>query len=150
MKHYFFALVIILIIISCKTPSGIISQRNIKLNKTYLTESGLKYKVTGFGNETKAQPGDKVFVHYIGKIKDGNEFDNSYKLGYPFAFILGRGQVIKGWDEGIALLNEGDTAVLTIPPNLGYGSIEIPGSIPANSTLIFEVILVKVKSGEGN
>jgi FKBP-type peptidyl-prolyl cis-trans isomerase len=129
---------------SCKTTEEITSNRNIKLNKMYTTESGLQYTFTELGPGAKAKNGDKVFVHYIGKLTDGKEFDNSYKRGEPISFVLGTGQVIKGWDEGVALLNVGDKAVLTVPAALAYGSREIPGLIPANSTLVFEVELVNI------
>ncbi len=108
------------------------------------TASGLKYKILEHGKGPKAKPGDIVEVHYKGMFLDGKEFDNSYKRGKPIKFTLGQGQVIKGWDEGIALLNEGDKAIFVIPPELGYGNRQV-GPIPANSTLKFEVELVKVK-----
>ncbi|MBI5541787.1 MAG: FKBP-type peptidyl-prolyl cis-trans isomerase [Bacteroidia bacterium] len=107
------------------------------------TASGLKYVILQKGKGVQPKPGDRVSVHYEGKLMNDTIFDTSYKRGQPFAFVLGQGQVIKGWDEGIALLNEGDSAVFIIPAELGYGSQSM-GSIPANSTLKFTVKLMKV------
>lgn len=132
---------------SCKTQEELTPNRNVKLNKTYTTDSGLQYVFTELGEGSRAKSGDKVSVHYIGKLTDGKEFDNSYKRGTPFSFTIGEGKVIKGWDEGIALINVGDKAVFTIPAELGYGPMEVPGLIPANSTLIFEVELISAETG---
>jgi len=107
------------------------------------TASGLKYQIHSKGKGPQAKAGDKVTVHYVGKLMDDTEFDQSYKRGQPFSFTLGQGQVIKGWDEGIALLNEGDSATFIIPAELGYGA-QAAGSIPANSVLKFTVHLLKV------
>jgi peptidylprolyl isomerase len=115
-----------------------------KLNVEYTTASGLKYKITQKGNGKKATNGMRVVVHYTGKLSDGKVFDSSVDRGQPFKFPLGKGQVIKGWDEGIALLNVGDKAILTIPPQLGYGERGAGGVIPPNATLIFEVELIDV------
>jgi FKBP-type peptidyl-prolyl cis-trans isomerase len=137
---------LLLTLLSCKTQEELTPNRNVKLNKTYTTESGLKYVFTELGDGVRAQNGNKVSVHYIGKLTDGKEFDNSYNRGTPFSFTIGEGKVIKGWDEGIALLNVGDKAVFTIPSQLGYGPMEVPGLIPANSDLIFEVELVNINT----
>lgn len=107
------------------------------------TASGLQYAILQKGSGIKPQPGDKVTVHYIGKLMNDTVFDSSYKRGIPFTFTLGEGRVIKGWDEGIALLNEGDSALFIIPPHLGYGNRSV-GNIPANSTLKFIVQVEKV------
>ncbi|MGB0918659.1 MAG: FKBP-type peptidyl-prolyl cis-trans isomerase [Flavobacteriales bacterium] len=113
-------------------------------NDTITTASGLKYIIWKKGDGTQAESGDKVSVHYAGRLLDGSPFDDSYKRGKPFSFPLGGGRVIKGWDEGIAYLNVGDSATLIIPSELGYGSADRP-TIPANSTLIFDVQLMDVK-----
>jgi len=107
------------------------------------TASGLKYQITTSGNGEQAQAGDTVIMHYRGKLEDGTQFDSSYDRNTPFRFELGAGRVIKGWDEGVALLHEGDSATFIIPQELGYGSRNI-GPIPANSTLIFEVELLEI------
>lgn len=114
-----------------------------KKNKEYTTPSGLKYTVTQKGKGRKPEAGENVRVHYTGKFADGKVFDSSYERGAPITFKLGKGQVIKGWDEGIALLTEGSKAKLIIPPALGYGDKGM-GSMPPNSTLYFDVELVEI------
>ena len=112
------------------------------------TASGLIYddKVLGSGVEAKA--GQEVSVHYTGWLfyggERGKKFDSSKDRGEPFAFPLGAGHVIKGWDEGVAGMKVGGTRVLTIPPALGYGARGAGGVIPPNATLIFEVELLGV------
>ncbi len=118
----------------------------MELNKEYTTASGLTYKITHKGNGPQAQAGAKVKVHYTGRLTDGKVFDTSTGRGEPIEFTLGKGQVIAGWDEGIALLHVGDKAVLTIPSKLGYGEQGTQG-IPGGATLIFDVELVDVKEG---
>lgn len=98
--------------------------------------------VVGKGAEAKA--GDTVSVHYVGTLTDGKEFDSSKKHGKPFTFPLGGGQVIKGWDQGVAGMKIGGKRKLTIPPTLGYGE-RGAGPIPPNSTLQFEIELLEVK-----
>lgn len=110
---------------------------------TVKTESGLQYVIWTKGDGEQPVNGDKVSVHYAGRLSTGEPFDNSYDRGQPFQFPLGQGRVIKGWDEGIAKLNVGDSATLIIPPDLGYGATDRP-NIPANSTLIFDVQLMDV------
>ncbi len=110
------------------------------------TASGLLYKITKTNPEGKApKSGDVVSVHYAGKLTNGQEFDNSFKRGEPIEIPIGVGQVIKGWDEGILLLKEGESATLLIPSELGYGARGAGGVIPPNAWLIFDVELVKVK-----
>ncbi len=109
------------------------------------TESGLRYKVIQKGDGAKAEKGKTVSVHYKGSLTDGTVFDSSYKRNQPIDFPLGMGQVISGWDEGIALLQVGDKARFVIPPYLGYGDRGAGGVIPPNATLIFDVELVEVK-----
>ena len=105
------------------------------------TASGLYYIDTSLGMGSSPNAGNTVKVHYSGYLIDGTKFDSSYDRGEPFEFILGAGQVISGWDEGIALMNEGGEATLIIPSDLGYGSTGA-GSIPPYSTLIFNVKLI--------
>ncbi len=111
------------------------------------TDSGLKYKITSHGDGKLAKSGDTVIMHYTGKFEDGEVFDSSYDRNEPFSFPLGAGRVIAGWDEGVALLHKGDKATFVIPPEIGYGSTR-RGSIPANSTLIFDVELLNIISIE--
>ncbi|ADY27971.1 peptidylprolyl isomerase [Cellulophaga lytica] len=109
------------------------------------TESGLRYKIIQKGNGVKAESGKTVSVHYEGSLVSGQVFDSSYKRNQPIDFQLGVGQVIPGWDEGIALLQVGDKARFVIPSNLAYGSAGAGGVIPPNATLIFDVELMDVK-----
>ena len=113
-------------------------------NSQQLTASGLSIIDLIKGDGAEAQSGQKVTVNYIGMLENGKEFDSSYGRG-PFSFSLGAGQVIKGWDEGVAGMKVGGKRKLTIPPELGYGSRGAGGVIPPNSTLIFEVELLSVK-----
>ena len=108
------------------------------------TSSGLQYIILTSSDGKKPQNGQKVSVNYSGFLLDGTMFDSSYKRNKPFEFVLGQGRVIKGWDEGVALLNEGSKAKFIIPPNLAYGSRGAGGLIPPNSTLIFEVELIEI------
>ncbi|MCE7981184.1 MAG: FKBP-type peptidyl-prolyl cis-trans isomerase [Caldilinea sp. CFX5] len=111
------------------------------------TASGLQYQELKAGDGPAAKAGDIVAVHYTGKLTDGKKFDSSLDRGQPFQFALGQGQVIKGWDEGIALMKKGGKAILTIPPELGYGARGAGGVIPPNATLVFEVELVDILPG---
>lgn len=105
---------------------------------------GLKIQdiVVGTGQEAKA--GKTLSVHYVGTLEDGTKFDSSIDRGEPFNFVLGAGQVIKGWDQGFAGMKVGGKRILVIPPSLGYGSSGAGGVIPPNATLNFEVELVAV------
>lgn len=107
------------------------------------TASGLLIKKTHTTTGKKPVSGNKVSVHYTGKLTNGEVFDSSVSRGQPIEFVVGTGQVIKGWDEGIMLLNEGEKATLLIPPTLGYGASGAGGVIPPNAWLIFDVELVK-------
>jgi len=94
------------------------------------------------GSGQAAEAGNKVFVHYTGKLEDGSVFDSSVTRGQPFSFTLGAGQVIRGWEQGILGMKVGEKRVLTIPPELGYGAAGAGGVIPPNATLTFEVELL--------
>ncbi len=109
------------------------------------TASGLEYAETVAGTGAQAEAGKTVSVHYTGKLTNGQVFDSSYTRGEPITFVLGAGRVIKGWDEGIALMKVGGKAALTIPPHLGYGERGAGGVIPPNATLVFDVELVSMK-----
>ena len=109
------------------------------------TESGLRYQIIQKGNGIQAEKGKKVSVHYQGALENGQVFDSSYKRKQPIEFQLGVGQVIEGWDEGIALLQVGDKARFVIPSYLGYGSSGAGGVIPPDATLVFDVELMDVK-----
>lgn len=130
-----------------KKPEQKSSQKpkKIKVNQEYTTASGLKYRVTELGKGKQVEAGDKVTVHYTGKLTNGTKFDSSKDRNQPFSFKVGAGQVIKGWDEGLQLLKVGDKATFVIPPDIAYGQRDM-GSIPPNSTLIFDVEVLDTKS----
>jgi peptidyl-prolyl cis-trans isomerase A (cyclophilin A) len=109
------------------------------------TESGLRYKMIQKGSGKNAENGKTVAVHYEGSLETGKVFDSSYPRKKPIEFKLGQGQVIEGWDEGIALLQVGDKARFVIPSHLAYGESGAGGVIPPNATLIFDVELMDVK-----
>ena len=109
------------------------------------TLSGLEYIEVEAGTGAQTAAGKVVSVHYTGKFQDGIVFDSSTTRGEPLTFPLGKGGVIKGWDEGIALMKVGGKAQLIIPPNLAYGENGAGGVIPPNATLVFDVELVSIK-----
>jgi len=109
------------------------------------TPSGLKYNDDQVGSGEAPRQGQRVSVHYTGWLTDGTKFDSSRDRGQPFQFTLGRGEVIKGWDEGVASMKVGGKRKLTIPPDLGYGTRGAGGVIPPNATLVFDVELLDVK-----
>lgn len=107
--------------------------------------AGLQIEEITIGTGPEAKAGQTVEVHYTGWLTDGSKFDSSLDRRQPFPFKLGAGQVIKGWDQGVAGMRVGGKRKLMIPPELGYGSRGFPGAIPPNSTLIFEVELLGVR-----
>ena len=109
------------------------------------TASGLQYWDIKVGTGAVAQSGHHVKVDYTGWLTDGKKFDSSVGTGKPFDFMLGAGQVIKGWDEGVAGMKVGGKRQLRIPPDLAYGARGYPGAIPPNATLVFDVELVEAK-----
>jgi len=109
------------------------------------TESGLRYKMIQKGEGKRAEAGKTVSVHYEGSLENGKVFDSSYPRKKPIEFKLGIGQVIEGWDEGIALLQVGDKARFVIPSDLAYGPSGAGGVIPPNATLVFDLELMDVK-----
>lgn len=105
-----------------------------------------KFKIedTKVGEGKEVTSGDYITIHYLGTLENGEKFDSSYDRDQPFETRIGVGEVIEGWDMGVPGMKVGGKRKLTIPPNLGYGDRDL-GSIPPNSTLIFEVELLKVK-----
>jgi FKBP-type peptidyl-prolyl cis-trans isomerase FkpA len=111
-----------------------------------MATSGLQIEKLAEGAGATPKTGDRVTVHYTGWLTNGSKFDSSLDRGQPFVFTIGRGQVIGGWDQGVATMKVCDKVRLTIPPELGYGARGAGGVIPPNATLIFEVELLGVGS----
>lgn len=108
-------------------------------------ESGLLYRDVTEGEGEAAAPGDTVVAHYTGWLPDGQEFDSSHNYGDPFTFVLGAGNVIRGWDVGLEGMQAGGTRRLVLPPALAYGSTGAGGVIPPGASLVFDVELVEVR-----
>jgi len=115
----------------------------LALSKVEKLQIGVKKRVENC--PMKSKKGDLLHMHYTGKLEDGTEFDSSIPRGQPFTFTLGTGQVIKGWDQGLLNMCEGEKRKLSIPSDLGYGSHGSPPKIPGGATLIFEVELIKIE-----
>ena len=109
------------------------------------TASGLQYWDIKVGIGTEAKEGSHVTVHYTGWLTSGKKFDSSVDAGQPFDFTIGKGDVIKGWEEGVTGMKVGGKRQLRIPPELAYGKQGYPGAIPANATLVFDIRLLAVK-----
>jgi FKBP-type peptidyl-prolyl cis-trans isomerase len=133
---------------SMNTTPNTATNKGVKMSEADLTKTstGLAYKDEEVGSGEVAKAGQQVSVHYTGTFESGDKFDSSKDRGQPFKFKLGAGQVIKGWDEGVAGMKVGGKRVLVIPPALAYGEGGIPGAIPPNSTLKFEVELLGINN----
>jgi FKBP-type peptidyl-prolyl cis-trans isomerase len=118
--------------------------KTMEPSKEIVTADGLKYIDLAVGTGAEAKNGDVVKVHYTGWLVDGTKFDSSLDRKEPFPFKLGAGQVIKGWDEGVAGMRVGGKRKLTIPASLGYGQRGAGGLIPPGATLVFEVELLSI------
>jgi FKBP-type peptidyl-prolyl cis-trans isomerase FkpA len=140
-------LVVVLVVLSgCASQEAEeLEQGDEQTMDVITTTSGLQYQDLTVGSGAAAKAGDTVSVHYTGWLEDGTKFDSSVDRNQPFVFALGTGGVIKGWDEGVAGMQEGGKRRLTIPPDLGYGSRGAGGVIPPNATLIFEVELLDIQ-----
>lgn len=110
-----------------------------------MTKSGVEYEVLKEGTGPAAKPGDLVTVHYTGWLENGKKFDSSHDRKEPFSYYFSTGEVIPGWDDGIATMKAGGKSKFTIPPELAYGSRGAGDVIPPNATLVFEIELISVK-----
>ena len=113
--------------------------------KAYVLPGGLQIRDAYFGQGRAVAPGDTVVAHYVGHLPDGTVFDSSRDRNEPFKFTVGRGIVIKGWDEGLVGMMVGGSRTLVIPPGMAYGARGVPPKIPPNSTLIFDIELLGIE-----
>jgi FKBP-type peptidyl-prolyl cis-trans isomerase len=132
-----------LVAVWCPTREAVSGEK--KEGKVVTTKEGLKYEDVKEGTGAAAKAGDKVVVHYTGTLKDGKKFDSSKDRNKPFVFNLGAGEVIKGWDLGVAGMKEGGVRKLIIPYELAYGEKGRPPVIPARAELTFVVELLKIQ-----
>ncbi|QOX79367.1 FKBP-type peptidyl-prolyl cis-trans isomerase [Trichlorobacter lovleyi] len=133
---------VVVLAIFCAMP---VHAAETKVNKMVTTDSGLKYVDLVVGKGASPTRGKQVKVHYTGTLENGTKFDSSVDRRQPFSFIIGIGQVIKGWDEGVMGMKVGGKRKLVIPANLGYGARGAGGVIPPNATLLFDVELLDVQ-----
>lgn len=142
MKNKTLIISIILLVVAGLAYYGFYGKEKESLEKDM---GPLKIKILKEGTGQKAQNGDTVFVHYTGILENGTKFDSSLDRGRPFSFILGSGQVIPGWEQGVLGMKVGEKRILTIAPELAYGSTGAGNIIPPNATLIFEVELLEIR-----
>jgi len=146
-------IIVFLIIVLILIAAGLVyyfdfyQKKNMKEeNKiTNQTADRLKIEILEKGNGAAAKNGDTIVVHYIGTLENGTKFDSSLDRGRPFSFVLGAGQVIAGWEQGILGMRVGEKRKLTIAPELAYGEAGAGNAIPPNATLIFEINLLEIK-----
>ena len=143
------ALVLVIVLAGIFTAGAPTTAAAQAVGKTMTTPSGLQITDSKIGTGATPQPGQICVMHYTGWLYQGGakgkKFDSSLDRGQPFSFTLGQGQVIKGWDEGLATMHVGGKRTLIIPPQLGYGERGAGGVIPPNATLIFDVELLAIK-----
>jgi FKBP-type peptidyl-prolyl cis-trans isomerase len=132
-------------------PATELKQTDNKANQVQIQQNSLSYDIQGMkveilkeGTGAEAKSGDKVTVNYVGTLENGKKFDSSIDRNQPFSFTLGENSVIQGWELGVAGMKIGEKRKLTIPPELGYGNQAVGGTIPANSTLVFEIDLLAI------
>jgi peptidylprolyl isomerase len=149
MRPRLFAAALVLLLAACtgKTNDGTGAGADTFAMPANLqsTPSGLQYAIDQPGTGAQPQAGQTVTVHYTGWLTDGTKFDSSRDRGEPFEFTLGQGEVIQGWDEGVADMKIGEKRTLVLPPALGYGERGAGGAIPPNATLVFKVELLGVR-----
>lgn len=147
MKKVITLLAVVFLVVACGSSKDSAKDKNLVQDGPYkgykITPSGLMYKDVVEGNGVSPEKGNKVVVDYVGTLEDGTKFDSSIDRNKKFEFTLG-GNVIKGWNEGVATMKVGGKRILVVPPALGYGARKM-GNIPPNSTLIFEIQLYEVK-----
>ena len=139
------ALVLALALTGCQKEEASADGSQAEKGSTDVATSNLKIEDLQEGSGASPKSGYVVSVHYTGWLEDGTKFDSSVDRGEPFEFVIGQGQVIQGWDQGVMTMKEGGKRRLTIPSELAYGSRGAGGVIPPNATLIFEVELLDVK-----
>jgi FKBP-type peptidyl-prolyl cis-trans isomerase len=149
MRRRFFATLALVTLAGCtragRAPDTFAPELQVDPTALTTTPSGLRYQDIGLGLGGGATAGQTVTVHYTGWLTDGTKFDSSRDRGEPFVFALGGGEVIRGWDEGVAGMKVGGQRKLVIPASLGYGSAGAGGVIPPGATLVFDVELLDVK-----
>ncbi|ABW26812.1 FKBP-type peptidyl-prolyl cis-trans isomerase [Acaryochloris marina] len=128
-----------------QTPTSDMHSTDTEDSDYTTTASGLQYRDLVEGTGEQPMLGQMVVVHYTGTLTDGSKFDSSRDRGQPFSFPIGKGRVIKGWDEGVGTMKVGGRRELVIPPDLGYGSRGAGGVIPPNATLVFDVELLRIQ-----
>lgn len=133
------------LLVGCAGSDASQTSSDTKGGKGVTSKTGLMYVDEKEGTGAVAKAGDTVVVHYTGWLKDGTKFDSSRDRGEPFSFPLGKGRVIKGWDEGVAGMKVGGKRKLIIPPELGYGKRGAGDVIPADAQLTFDVELLEIK-----
>ncbi|HEY0366498.1 MAG TPA: FKBP-type peptidyl-prolyl cis-trans isomerase [Pyrinomonadaceae bacterium] len=138
--------IIVLAVLVLAGVAYVITRRGTVASPEITTASGLKYQDIKVGDGASPQMGQTVTVHYIGRLANGTEFNNSYKLGKPIDFKLG--QVIEGWNEGLQTMKVGGKRRLWIPSKLAYGPAGRPPAIPPNANLEFEIELLGIKVSE--
>ena len=145
MRWYLILAVLVALGVACAQSDSSDSLSEVKMDSYTTTPSGLQYKDLVVGSGEEARQGATAVVHYTGWLLDGTKFDSSLDRGTPFNFVIGRGQVIKGWDEGVGTMNVGGKRELIIPADLAYGDSGAAGVSPPGATWKFEVELIELR-----